>query len=50
MQNKSLFDDTIANDVEFLSQCNVMDYSLLAGVNEEKREIMIGIVGKMTQS
>ncbi|CAO3691216.1 unnamed protein product [Rhizopus microsporus] len=44
VQNKSLFDDTIANDAEFLSQCNIMDYSLLVGVNEEKREIMIGIV------
>ncbi|RCH93876.1 hypothetical protein CU097_013063 [Rhizopus azygosporus] len=48
VQNKSLFDDTIANDAEFLSQCNIMDYSLLVGVNEEKREIMIGIVGAYT--
>ncbi|KAG1195619.1 hypothetical protein G6F35_013159 [Rhizopus arrhizus] len=44
VQQKSLLDEAILNDTEFLSKCNVMDYSLLVGIDQEKREITIGIV------
>jgi hypothetical protein len=49
VQQKSLLDEAILNDTEFLSKCNVMDYSLLVGIDQEKREITIGIVGKAQQ-
>ncbi|KAG1056186.1 hypothetical protein G6F43_001910 [Rhizopus delemar] len=44
VQQKSLLDEAILNDTEFLSKCNIMDYSLLVGIDQEKREITIGIV------
>ena len=32
------------NDTLFLSKLNVMDYSLLVGIDEEKHELVVGIV------
>ena len=32
-------------DTEFLAGANIMDYSLLVGVNDERKELVVGIVG-----
>ncbi|CAG8601782.1 6300_t:CDS:2, partial [Paraglomus occultum] len=37
------------NDTLFLSQQNVMDYSLLVGIDEENRELVVGIVDFIRQ-
>jgi 1-phosphatidylinositol-3-phosphate 5-kinase len=34
------------NDSKFLSDINVMDYSLVVGVDGQKNELVVGIVGK----
>ncbi len=41
--NKNSLRDSIQNDTDFLSKLNIMDYSLLVGVAEE-RKLVIGIV------
>lgn len=38
------------NDTLFLSKFNIMDYSLLVGVDEEKEDLVVGIVGKWMES
>ncbi|KAJ1905043.1 Mitochondrial distribution and morphology protein 12, partial [Coemansia sp. IMI 209127] len=43
-QTKSYLHDAIWNDTLFLSMMNVMDYSLLVGFDEEKKELVVGIV------
>ncbi|CAO3607438.1 unnamed protein product [Mucor hiemalis] len=43
-QSKAILELAIANDTEFLSKCNIMDYSLLVGVDNDKREMTVGIV------
>jgi 1-phosphatidylinositol-3-phosphate 5-kinase len=35
------------NDSKFLSDINVMDYSLVVGVDSQKNELVVGIVGKL---
>ncbi|KAI9362452.1 hypothetical protein DFJ73DRAFT_620771 [Zopfochytrium polystomum] len=35
---------SVWNDTLFLSKLNVMDYSLLVGIDEERRELVVGIV------
>ncbi|KAL9671187.1 hypothetical protein QQ045_008753 [Rhodiola kirilowii] len=37
------------NDTSFLASIDVMDYSLLVGVDEEKRELVLGIIDFMRQ-
>jgi chaperonin GroEL (HSP60 family) len=37
---------SVWNDTLFLSQQNVMDYSLMAGFDDEAKEIIVGIIGK----
>ena len=34
------------NDSKFLAELNVMDYSLVVGVDSAKNELVVGIVGK----
>ncbi|PSN69893.1 hypothetical protein BS50DRAFT_298976 [Corynespora cassiicola Philippines] len=41
---KKLLKASVWNDTLFLSQNNVMDYSLMAGFDDERREIIIGII------
>lgn len=36
------------NDSKFLSDINVMDYSLVVGVDNETHELVVGIVGWFT--
>ncbi|KAJ3098074.1 1-phosphatidylinositol-3-phosphate 5-kinase [Phlyctochytrium planicorne] len=42
--SKKIIQDSILNDTLFLASANVMDYSLLVGVNDEKKELIVGIV------
>lgn len=41
--------ESLHNDTLFLSRLDVMDYSLLVGIDEEKQELVVGIVGKNKQ-
>ncbi|OIW17542.1 hypothetical protein TanjilG_22654 [Lupinus angustifolius] len=44
---KRLLERAIWNDTAFLASIDVMDYSLLVGVDEEKHELVIGIIDFM---
>jgi 1-phosphatidylinositol-3-phosphate 5-kinase len=46
-ESKATLGMTIWNDTLFLSSLNVMDYSLLVGVDEEKNELVVGIIDYM---
>lgn len=45
-QSKSTMELAIINDTDFLSRCNIMDYSLLVGIDQNSSEMTVGIVGK----
>ncbi|KAG0191355.1 hypothetical protein DFQ28_000368 [Apophysomyces sp. BC1034] len=42
-QSHALIEEAIQNDTDFLSQSNIMDYSLLVGVDDNKKEMSVGI-------
>ncbi len=42
--SKKLLRASVYNDTLFLSKLNVMDYSLLVGIDNENQELVIGIV------
>jgi 1-phosphatidylinositol-3-phosphate 5-kinase len=42
--SKLVLQEAIKNDSEFLSKSNIMDYSLLLGIDAEKKEIACGLV------
>ncbi|CAG8495811.1 13415_t:CDS:10 [Funneliformis mosseae] len=42
--SKKLLHESLFNDTLFLARHNVMDYSLLVGFDEEKHELVVGIV------
>jgi hypothetical protein len=42
--SKYLLRQALYNDTEFLKQSNIVDYSLLVGVDEEKNQLVMGIV------
>jgi len=44
--SKNLLFTSVWKDTSFLSQLNVMDYSLVVGVDSETHELITGIVGK----
>lgn len=44
---KKLLKASVWNDTLFLSQQNVMDYSLMAGFDDQRHEIVVGIIGKI---
>lgn len=44
--SKKLLRASVHNDTLFLSRLNVMDYSLLVGIDDETHELVVGIVGK----
>ncbi|KAL5755459.1 hypothetical protein ACOSQ2_020205 [Xanthoceras sorbifolium] len=46
---KRLLERAVWNDTAFLASIDVMDYSLLVGVDEEKHELVIGIIDFMRQ-
>ncbi|KAJ7955373.1 1-phosphatidylinositol-3-phosphate 5-kinase [Quillaja saponaria] len=46
---KRLLERAVWNDTAFLASIYVMDYSLLVGVDEEKHELVLGIIDFMRQ-
>ncbi|KQJ94785.1 putative 1-phosphatidylinositol-3-phosphate 5-kinase FAB1D [Brachypodium distachyon] len=48
-RTKHLLQRAIWNDTSFLTSVNVMDYSLLVGVDKEKNELVFGIIDYLRQ-
>ncbi|KAH8521214.1 hypothetical protein H0E87_002318 [Populus deltoides] len=48
-KSKRLLERAVWNDTSFLASIDVMDYSLLVGVDEEKHELALGIIDFMRQ-
>ncbi|CAI0418872.1 unnamed protein product [Linum tenue] len=46
---KRLLERAVWNDTSFLASIDVMDYSLLVGLDEEKHELVLGIIDFMRQ-
>ncbi|XP_048321152.1 1-phosphatidylinositol-3-phosphate 5-kinase FAB1B [Ziziphus jujuba] len=46
---KRLLERAVWNDTAFLANIDVMDYSLLVGVDEQKHELVLGIIDFMRQ-
>ncbi|XP_077236493.1 1-phosphatidylinositol-3-phosphate 5-kinase FAB1B-like [Tasmannia lanceolata] len=46
---KRLLERAVWNDTSFLATIDVMDYSLLVGLDEEKHELVVGIIDFMRQ-
>lgn len=46
--SKRILRGALYNDSKFLSDINVMDYSLVVGVDNETHELVVGIVGVLT--
>ncbi|XP_059302981.1 1-phosphatidylinositol-3-phosphate 5-kinase FAB1B-like isoform X1 [Lycium ferocissimum] len=46
---KRLLERAVWNDTAFLALVDVMDYSLLVGIDEEKNELVLGIIDFMRQ-
>mmetsp|Transcript_722 Transcript_722/g.1253 ORF Transcript_722/g.1253 Transcript_722/m.1253 type:complete len:583 (+) Transcript_722:1-1749(+) len=46
---KAIFHMSILNDTLFLSIINIIDYSILVGIDEEKHELVVGIIDYMRQ-
>lgn len=46
---KRVLERAVWNDTSFLASVDVMDYSLLVGVDEEKHELVLGIIDFMRQ-
>ncbi|KAF4621994.1 hypothetical protein D9613_009505 [Agrocybe pediades] len=42
--SKMVLREAVRSDAEYLSKSNIMDYSLLLGVDEEKKQIICGLV------
>ncbi|KAG8875784.1 hypothetical protein FRB97_004724 [Tulasnella sp. 331] len=42
--SKAILKEAIRNDAEFLARSNIMDYSLLLGIDQERRQIACGLV------
>ena len=47
---KKLLRASLWNDTLFLAKQNVMDYSLMIGIDEVKKELVVGIIGKKPES
>lgn len=43
-----LLRNTVHNDTLFLAKSNVMDYSLLVGIDQDRKQLVIGIVGNLS--
>lgn len=44
--SKAVLSAAIENDTDFLASQSVMDYSLLVGLDSEKKELVLGIIGE----
>lgn len=47
--NKRPFQDSYLNDTLFLSIINVVDYSILVGIDEDNKRLVVGIIDYMRQ-
>ena len=45
--SKRILRGALFNDSKFLADINVMDYSLVGGVDSVKNELVVGIVGTL---
>lgn len=45
--SKKLLRVSLYNDTLFLAKHNVMDYSLMIGFDEDRKELIVGIIGKL---
>ncbi|CAM9116995.1 unnamed protein product [Discosporangium mesarthrocarpum] len=45
----AVFQTAIHNDTQFLTNTNIVDYSIVVGLDEEKRELVVGIIDYMRQ-
>jgi 1-phosphatidylinositol-3-phosphate 5-kinase len=45
--SKRIIRGALYNDSKFLADINVMDYSLVVGVDSQRNELVVGIVGKL---
>ena len=43
--SKRILRHSLWNDTLFLAKMNVMDYSLVIGIDEERRDLILGIIG-----
>jgi len=43
--SKTVLSQAISSDTQFLASQSVMDYSLLVGLDKERRELVVGIIG-----
>jgi 1-phosphatidylinositol-3-phosphate 5-kinase len=43
--SKRVLRHSLWNDTLFLAKMNVMDYSLVIGIDEEHRDLILGIIG-----
>lgn len=43
---KKILRTSLFNDTLFLAKMNVMDYSLVIGIDAENKELVVGIIGK----
>ncbi len=43
--SKTVLTLAITNDSQFLSSNLVMDYSLLVGIDEQRKQLIVGIIG-----
>ncbi|XP_031491774.1 putative 1-phosphatidylinositol-3-phosphate 5-kinase FAB1C [Nymphaea colorata] len=48
-EDKHCLERAVWNDTSFLTSVDVMDYSLLVGVDEERKELVLGIIDFMRQ-
>jgi 1-phosphatidylinositol-3-phosphate 5-kinase len=46
---KKILNKSIQSDTSFLSRQNIVDYSILLGIDEEKKEIVMGIIDYLHQ-
>jgi len=47
--SRQFFTNAVLNDTLFLSLINVVDYSILVGIDEEQRHLFVGIIDYMRQ-
>lgn len=45
--SKRILRGSLYNDSKFLADINVMDYSLVVGVDSQRNELVVGIVGEL---
>lgn len=45
--SKRILRGALYNDSKFLADINVMDYSLVVGVDSQNNELVVGIVGNL---